>query len=200
MNISERGSKMRVKCVPLLLGAVMPLAMQGVVWASGGEGHGGLNWTDFALRTVNFVILAGILFKLLNKPIANFFTSRRQDIEKLLAELEAKRLEAEKTSAEYKAKLGALEAETKKIVDELLVEGEAERQKIVQAAERQAEYVKQQAQLAIQQEIKAAREALQEEISDLSVAAAEEVLRKKMRAEDQERLVRDFMTKVVEAK
>jgi F-type H+-transporting ATPase subunit b len=54
--------------------------------------------------------------------------------------------------------------------------------------------------LAAQQEVKAARDKLQEEVAALSIAAAEEILRKKMRADDQDRLVKDFMTRVVEAK
>jgi F-type H+-transporting ATPase subunit b len=197
---SERGYEMRVKgALPLLCTAAL-LAMQGICWASEGGGGGHLNWTDFAYRLVAFVLLVGILTKLLKKPICGFLSSRREDIQKLLAELETKRLEAEQTSTEQKAKLAALEEETKKIVAELVTEGEAERQKIIEAAEKQAEYIKQQAQLAIQQEIKAARESLQEEISEATVAAAEALLRKNLKSADQDRLVRDFMTRVVEAK
>jgi F-type H+-transporting ATPase subunit b len=197
----ERGYEMRVKgALPLLCAAAL-LALQGICWASEGGDHGGhLNWTDFAYRLVAFVILVAILVKLLKKPFCSFLTSRREDIQKLLAELESRRLEAEQRSAEQTAKLAALEEETKKIVAELVAEGEAERQKIIESAEKQAEYIKQQAQLAIQQEIKAARESLQEEIGEATVAAAETLLRKNLKSADQDRLVRDFMTRVVEAK
>ena len=192
---------MREKGALPLLCAASLLALQGICWASEGGGHGGgLNWTDFAYRFVAFVVLVGILTKLLKKPICDFFRSRREEIQQLLAELEAKRLESEQRSAGYKAKLAALEDETRNIVAELVAEGEAERQKIIDAAHKQADYIKQQAQLAIQQEIKAAKESLQEEVGELTVAAAEKVLRKHLKAADQDRLVRDFMTRVVEAK
>lgn len=203
MHASVRGKKERAKFVWPLLGAGLLLAAEGVAWASGGGGeHGGghLNWSDFLARTIVFVITFSILFKLLKKPISSFFSSRRAEIQRLLSELELKQKEAEQNHAECKAKLAALEVETKKIVDELIAEGEAERLKIIAAAEKQAEYVKQQAELAIQQEIKAARDKLKLEISELSVAAAEELLRKNMKAKDQDRLVRDFMKRVVEAK
>jgi F-type H+-transporting ATPase subunit b len=197
----ERGYEMREKGALPLLCAASLLALQGICWASEGGGHGGgLNWMDFVYRFVAFVILVAILVKLLKKPICTFFRSRREEIQQLLADLEAKRLESEQRSAEYKAKLAALEDETKKIVAELVVEGEAERQKIIDAALKQADYIKQQAQLAIQQEIKAAKESLQEEIGELTVAAAEKLLRKNLKPADQDRLVRDFMTSVVEAK
>lgn len=203
MHESMRGGKMKARSLSLLLAFCLSIAMCGLSWAAEAGGHGGgheLNWTDFMLRLLNFVILVAVLVKLLKKPLVNFFTSRREDIEKLLAELELKRKAAEQKSAEYSAKLASLQGETKKIIDDMIAEGEAERQKIIEGAEKQAEYIKQQAQLAIQQEVKSAKESLQAEIAELSVAAAEEILRKKMKAEDQERLVRDFMTKVVEAK
>ena len=203
MTGCKGGIKMKAKYVPLLLTGALLIALQGVAWCAEGGAHGGehaLNWSDFLFRLMNFALMLGILVKLMKKPVGNFFTSRREDIQKLLSELESKRSESEAKSAEYQTKLAKLEDETKAIVAELVLEGEAERKKIIEAAERQAKYIKEQAQLAIQQEIKAARDSLQEEISDLSVAAAEEILRKRIKAEDQERLVRDFMTRVVEAK
>ena len=201
MGERERGFEMRVKGALPLLCAVSLLALQGICWASeGGDHGGGLNWTDFAYRLVAFVLLVAILVKLLKKPVSNFLTSRREEIQALLAELEAKRLEAEQRSSAYQAKLAVLEDETKKIVADLIAEGEAERQKIIQSAQKQADYIKQQAQLAVQQEVKAASEELRAEISDLTVAAAEALVRKNLGPADQDRLVRDFMTRVVEAK
>ncbi|MGV8073643.1 MAG: hypothetical protein AB2L11_03635 [Syntrophobacteraceae bacterium] len=194
---------MRQRTVSLLLGTGIFLALYGLGWCSEGGEHGGghaLNWSDFLLRSLNFVIVVAILVKLLKKPLVNFLATRREDIRELLEQLQAKRLEAEKVAAEYQAKLSTLDDQTKQIVAELLAEGESEKQKIIDAAKKQAEYIKQQAQLAAQQEIKIAKERLQEEIAELSVAAAEDILRKKIKAEDQDRLVKDFMTRVVEAK
>ena len=192
---------MRRGCLSLLVGAGGLLAFNGLASASAEGGHGGgLNWADFFTRLLVFAVLLGLMVKLTKKHIVNFFSSRRAQIQGLLAELEAKQKEAEERNAATKAKLAALEEETRKIIGEMVAEGEAERQRIVDAATKQAEYIKDQAQLAIQQEAKAARESLQREIADLSVAAAEELLRKSIQADDQDRLVRDFMTRVVEAK
>lgn len=176
------------------------LGLQGVAAASEAGGHGALNWSDFLFRVLNFSIMAAILFKLLKNPLRKYFTSRREDIQKMLSDLEQKKQEAEQKCAEYKAKLAALESETQKIVSEYVQEGEMERKKILEAAERQSQYIKEQADVAIQQELKAAKESLQKEVSELSVAAAEEIVKNNMQPEDQERLIRDFMTKVVEAK
>ncbi len=200
MHSSLSRKMMSSKHFAPLFGAVLYFALLSSAWASEAEGGHHLNWTDFTYRTVAFVILVGILVKLLRKPISNFLTSRREEIQRLLAELEVKTAEAKSEHARVQTRIAALEEETKKIVDELIAEGEIEKKKIIDAANRQAEYIQQQAQIAIQQEIQAARDTLKHEVADLSVAAAEELLRKKMRGDDQDRLVREFMTKVVEAK
>lgn len=186
--------------LPVLCAALPILGLEGIGLASEGGHEAHLNWWDFFLRVLNVGILVVVLFKLAKKPVGDFFTSRREEIRDMLADLESKKKEAEAKNAEYRAKLGELEIETRKIVDELIAEGEAEKAKIIASAEKQAEYIRQQARIAIQQEVKAAREHLQEEIGDLSVAAAEEILRKNLQPNDQDRLIRDFMTRVVEAK
>lgn len=168
--------------------------------SAGGGQEAGLPWKDFFLRLMNFAIMVAILIKLLKKPVANFFSSRRENIQRLLTDLEEKKKEVEAKAAEYQAKLAALDKETEQILAEYIQEGETEKQKIIQAAEKQAQYIKEQARLAIQQEIKAAKESLQEEIAELSVSAAEDLLKKHIRPEDQDRLIDEFITKAVEAK
>ncbi len=201
MQVSLRGKMMRSRHFALLVGMVLNFAWLGSALASEAEGgHHELNWLDFTYRTVAFVIVVGILVKLLRKPVSSFLSGRREEIQRLLAELDAKTAEAKVEHARVQAKLASLEAETRKIVDELIAEGEAEKEKIVKAAHREAEYIQQQAQVAIQQEIQAARDSLKDEVADLSIAAAQDLIRKKMKADDQQRLVHEFMTKVVEAK
>ncbi len=200
MRASINGKIMRSRHFAPLLGIVLYLAWLINAFASEAEGGHDLNWIDFAYRTVAVVIVAVILVKLLRKPAANFLTSRREEIQRLLSELDAKTSEARAEFSEARAKLASLEEDTRKIVDELIAEGEAEREKIIAAAHREAEYIQQQAQVAIQQEIQAARDSLKDEVAELSVAAAQDIIQKQMQAEDQQRLVREFMTKVVEAK
>jgi len=200
MVASSRGMMMRLKYLAPLQGIVLFFAFQGNVWASEAAGAHHLNWTDFAYRTLAFVILVAILTKLLKKPISGFLTSRREEIQRMLEELEVKTAEAKRKSAELQTRIANVEEETRKIVDELIADGEAERKKIIAAANRQADYIQQQARIAIQQEVQAARESLKDEVAELSVSAAEDVLRKKMQPEDQDRLIQEFNTMVVEAK
>ncbi|MGC9196124.1 MAG: F0F1 ATP synthase subunit B [Syntrophobacteraceae bacterium] len=200
MHASLKGKMLRTGLVASVAGAVFSLTWLTDAFAAEAEAAQPNNWSDFILRTVAFVIVVGVLYKLLKKPIADFLNSRREEIKTLLAELETKTAQAKAEHEKVLARMASLEAETKKIVDELIAEGEAERQKIIEAAHREAAYIQQQAEIAIEQEVQAARDGLKDEVAELSVAAAESIIQKKIRAEDQQRLINEFMAKVVEAK
>jgi F-type H+-transporting ATPase subunit b len=201
MRASLREKMMKSKLFAPLLGIALHFVWLSGAFASEAEGaHHHLNWHDFGYRTAAFLIVVAVLVKLLRKRVADFLNSRREEIKHLLAELEAKTAQARSEQAQVQARLSSLEVETKKIVDELIAEGEAEKAKIIEAAHREADYIQQQAQIAIEQEIQAARDSLKDEIAELSIAAAQDLIQKKIRAEDQQRLVQEFMTKVMEAK
>jgi F-type H+-transporting ATPase subunit b len=138
------------------------------------------------------------IFKKFN--LKGFFTKRTESIANTLNELEVKKAEAEKTYEEYKQKLSQLDKETDRILQEYIEQGEREKARIIANAEKAAAEIRVATDRAIDQEIKSAKEGLQAEIAELSVTAAEALLKEKIGAEDQQKLVDDFMKKVVEAK
>ncbi|MGC8494021.1 MAG: F0F1 ATP synthase subunit B [Syntrophobacteraceae bacterium] len=200
MHASRRVKMLKSGLLASLAGVVLSLTWLTTAFAAEAEAAEPLNWTDFAYRVVATTIVVVVLVKLLKKPISTFLSSRREEIQRLLAELETKTAEAKAEHVRVQEKLATLEEETRKIVDELITEGEAEKQKIIEAAHREADYIQQQAQIAIEQELQAARDRLKDEVIDLSVEAAQNIIEKKMKNEDQRRLVGEFMSKVVEAK
>ena len=180
---------------------LMVLLCVGISWAAEGGGHGGPSkWPDFWYRVLNFALMVGILYFVARKPIREFFAKRSQTIANTLAELEAKKKEAEKTYQEYNQKLAELDKETARILEEYIQQGESEKAKIIANAEKGAAEIREQAALAIQQEIKSATLSLKREVAELSIVAAEQALKEKIGKEDQQKLVDDFMKKVVEAK
>jgi len=192
-----RGKGLRGVTGALGAGGLLVLLWAGMAWASEG---GASKWPDFWYRVLNFVLMAGILVFVARKPIREFFAKRTQTIATTLTELEAKKKEAEKTYQGYKQRLAELDKETARILDEYRAQGEAEKAKIIAAAEKSAAEIRAQADRAIQQEIAGATLALKREVAELSVAAAEKVLKERIGKEDHQRLVKDFTTKVVEAK
>lgn len=166
-------------------------------WAAGG-GHGGNHWlTIDTWKALNFAVLAIVLFLLLKKPARNFFSSRKKEIADELKELEDKKAAAEKQLAEYQARFDNLDQESRQIIEDYIKQGEEAKKRIIAQAEAQAEKLEDMAKRTIDQEFKTARVKLQKEISELAVERAEKVIQDAISSEDQEKLVDDYLKKVV---
>lgn len=171
----------------------------GVAFASGG-GHAAeaKHWltTDTA-RVLNFVVLMGFLFFVLRKPVAKALSGRIDTIRDELDTLEKQKADAEKTLAEYETKIASLESEVDVILDQYRAQGETAKKRILQEAELHAAKLEAQAKRNIDHEFKAARADLTAEIMALSLEKAEALVREKINADDQDKLVDDYLTKVV---
>lgn len=164
--------------------------------AGGAEAHG-LNWKDFLFRVVNFVLVFGVIAKLAGKKIVGFFRGRGEAIENQLSELESRKAEAAKRLAEIEASISNLSAEKARIEDEYRRQGEALRDSIVAAAEEKAVQIKEQAVSAAAAEARVAMQDLRAQLAESVVAAAKASLEKKLTAKDQDKLVDEYLTKVV---
>lgn len=193
----------KLRYVVSLLVVVSVLLTFGLVWASsegGDDDHGGngKGW-DLVKRTMNFVVLAGVLIFLLRKPLAKGLESRRQGIKDELDDLEGQKQEAGKRLAEYKEKLSLLDQEVEKIVAEYIREGEAAKAKIIEEAQLVAEKLQEQAKKNIEHEFQKAKQQLKVEMAEQAVAMAEQLIKEHINEEDQERIVDEYLTKVVVA-
>jgi len=146
---------------------------------------------------LNFAVLAIALFLLLKKPAVNFFSSRTKGIKEEIWTLEYKKAEAEKQLAEYQAKFKNLDQETQKIVEEYVKQGEEAKARILAEAEEQSVKLEQMAKRNIEQEFKAAKIKLQQEIADKVMVNAEELIKASISSEDQNKLVDEYLKKVV---
>ncbi|MDP2798940.1 MAG: ATP synthase F0 subunit B, partial [Deltaproteobacteria bacterium] len=106
---------------------------------SGGHGYSSKLWWDLVWRAMNFTILAAVLFKILKKPIGNLLSGRQASIKDKFDELDVKKSEAEKRYAEYERKLSTIEQEAKKVIQEYIEQGEAEKRRIIEEAQKAAE-------------------------------------------------------------
>jgi F-type H+-transporting ATPase subunit b len=188
--------------VRFLVGLVAVLAVVltcGAVFASAGGGGGADMTKDLIWRTMNFVVLAGGLIILLKKPVAKALAGRRQGIKDHLDDLERQKQEAEQQLSEYKQKLSQLEKEVEKIVAEYVKDGEALKAKIIEEAKASAEKLQGQAKKNIEHEFAKAKKELRAEMADQAVAMAEALIKKSIKAEDQERIISEYLTKVVVA-
>jgi len=170
--------------------------------AGGGEGaqHGGEfspdRLKDLLWRVLNFAALVVILGKFLAKPIANGLRARQQSIKEQFADLEERKAEADSAYQTYEEKLGSIDQEIQEIIQAAVAQGEAEKERIINEANRAAEDIKRQAEMAIQHELAEAKLKLREEVANQAVAMAEELISKNLQETDQVKLIEDYLAKV----
>jgi len=195
--------KSNVKLMPTLIKMTVLTGLvflPAVVLASGGEGHAdsGVLLKDFAYRCFNFALMVGLLAYFVTKPIRKGLKGRTAEIEKALADAQAAKEAAEAKHLEYSEKLAKATEEIAGITDSIRREGELERDKIIAAAKEMAVKIEQEADNKASGVVAKARAELREEAASLAVELAEDLLKKQVTADDQKRLVDEYMQKVGE--
>ena len=193
-------NKKKIHSGLILFAAALLIFNIGAAFASGG-GDGGAapkGWvaTD-TYRVMNFAVLFIALFFLLKKPVSNALNARITGIKEQLEELEAKKAEAEKQLSEYNERLSLLGKEAEGLIQEYIKQGEEAKARIIEAAESTAVKLEEQAKKHIAHEFEQAKAELQGEIMQKALVKAEEIITAKINDEDQDRLVDEYLEKVV---
>ena len=182
--------------------SVLVILSAGAVWAASegghGEAQGSKGWvaTD-TYRVMNFAVLAIALFFVLRKPISQALSGRIQGIQDQLDDLEARKKKAEAELAEYNEKLSMLDREAERIIAEYISQGKEARARIIKEAEAAAQKIEDQARRNIEYEFKQAREKLQTDVLEKALVKAESLIKENFTTDDQDRLVNDYISKVV---
>lgn len=197
-NKKEPGISRKRNLIAVMIIIIAVLIFSGVAWSSSGGENGPKGWvaTD-TYKVMNFTVLFVALFFLLRKPVAQALSGRIKGIKDQLDELETKKKDAEKKLAEYNEKLSLLDKEAEKIVAEYIKQGNEAKARILKEAEGEAVKLEEQAKRNIENEFKQAKSKLQEEISEKALLKAEEIIRGTITTEDQDRLVDEYLEKVV---
>ena len=186
-----------MKGVKFILAVALVLCATAALASEGGGGEHHLNWWNFTLRVINFVIFAGLLYYFGAKKISQFFGGRRKQIETQLHDLDERKAKAEARLAEVEKSIASLAAEKAKILEEYRAQGEALKAAIVDKAEQDAAKIRAQAETGAAQEGVYKLRELRAEIAEMVVEAAEKLLQDKLTAEEQAKLIDKYLTKVV---
>lgn len=200
MKISDIGRSHHMKknnaVIILYVLLFLALSFSTALCASGEGGTKGWVSTD-TFRVMNFAVLAIALVFILRKPLSQALSSRIKGIKEQLDDLEAQKAEAEKKLAEYNQQLAQLEKEAEKIVDDYVRQGNEAKARILKEAEASAEKLQVQARRNIEHEFEQAKLELQKEIFEKSLVKAEGIIKSKFTGEDQNRIVDEYLKKVV---
>jgi F-type H+-transporting ATPase subunit b len=180
-----------------IIGMVAVMLLVAAPAAFAAEGGEFSRWWDFLWRVITFLLVVLLIQRLAGKRIKEFFTGRSYQIKAELDDLEVRKTEAEKKLREVERAIANLDKEREEILEGFKREGEKLKAAIVANAEANAQKIKAQAEVSAAQEAKLAVDAMKAEMAEKIVEAAEKLFREKLTKADHEKLVEDYLTKVV---
>jgi F-type H+-transporting ATPase subunit b len=148
----------------------------------------------FIFMVLNFALLLVILIKAGGPAARKMAESRSDQIKTALDEAGRLRDQAKAKLDEYNTKLADADAEIKKMIDGIRADAEADRERVMAAAEAQAVALKKEADERIAVEIARARHELGREVAVAAALATEKLLATKTTAADQTKLVDGFIS------
>ena len=148
------------------------------------------------LQTINFIILAIVLYKFLFKPLGTFMEKRAEGIRQSLEEAKQAREEVARARAEYEEALQTARQEGATLRQRMERELNEERERAMQQSREEANRVITQARAEIDQEVRRAKAELREETVTLSLTAAERLLQRNLTDDDNRRLAEEYIEEI----
>ena len=159
-------------------------------------GHGGPDWSAIVRHSVNLLILMGVLWTFLKRPVGDYLKFRRNEVKDQLETSALLKTDAEGKYAELQERLEHFDVELQGMLDAVASDAEAERVRLIAASERGAAHTVAAARTTAQEELRRARLALQVEAIELAVGMATTSLTGAVGATDQGRLNAAYLEQV----
>ena len=167
--------------------------------AAHGEGHGeghaapSLDVKRLGFQLLNFAVLVFLLVKFGGRPVNRALDARHNQIKADLVSAAEARAAAQARFEQQEKRLAALEHEIAAIAASIKQEAEAEKARLIAAAEDRARRIQEESAFLIEQQVKQAEEDLRREVAAAAVALAEKIVRSQLGASDQQRLIDTFV-------
>jgi F-type H+-transporting ATPase subunit b len=197
----NRTSRLTAAAVSSFTLCVIVLGLSAVGFAAEEGAHhidSGAQMKDFAWRCLDFAALAAIAIWAIKKAdVKGTLAARRNGIEVALKEAVEAKEQAEKKFKEYTERLDQANKEIEQISLNMKHEGELEKERIIAEARQAAARIQAQAESAAAQEVLKAKSELRAEAAKLAVEIAEQKIVKNIAKGDQDKLVGEYISKVV---
>jgi F-type H+-transporting ATPase subunit b len=152
-----------------------------------------------ALQLLNFAVLLFILVKFGGGAINKALAARHHQLKADLASAAELRAIAEAKLGKQEARLASLQAEIADMRRGIKAEADAEKARLIAAAEARAERIKSETTFLVEQQVREAEARLRRESADTALKVAEEILRRAIGAGDQQRLLDTFVSDIEKA-
>ena len=148
---------------------------------------------DLVMRWVNFVIIAFLLVKFGRKPIKDFLTNRREEIDQQIKKYEQQKEAAEEKIEEANQLLKNSVTRFEKIKKRVIEDGEKKKQQIIEDARQESMILLAGTRQKIENQIAEARNLIRSELIESAIALAEQRLPEEITAADEQKLLDRFM-------
>lgn len=177
--------------------------LSSLAWAAeeGGGAHGGhegdgARFLVLAFSAINFLLFVIVLRRYALPAIRESLRRRRDTIVQALNEAKQAKEEAESLRREYQQKLAGLAAEQERLRAQALEAAEREKTRSLEETRRMAERIQTEARLIAQREAAESRRLLRQEVAAQAIRIATEIIRTRLTAVDQNRLIQELVREV----
>lgn len=150
-------------------------------------------------KTLNLVVILGVLVYFLGKPFNDFFRKRREELDERLEKAIQDRDEATRLLARMEERLGGLSEQVEQIRRRGVAEGETEKRLHLELAVREADELSRHAGEEIDRRLAVAKAQLARAAADLAADSAREMVGKMLQEEDRHRFFQESVEKVAGA-
>ncbi len=157
-------------------------------------GELGIDLGYLIAQLVNFFLLLGVLTLVLFRPMRRMLHERSERIAKGLADAEIAAKHAEQAEADYQKRMAEARREAQALLAEAKAMAQKESEAIISQGRAEVEQMRVRASRQIEQERQEALAVLHKQIADLAIEAAGKVLGESVNEAAQHRLVNDFLT------
>ena len=155
-------------------------------------------WTALFVL-LNTLTIFFVAKKFLFAPVMKIIADRQNEIDGMYSAAGAARSEAESLKAEYTAKLSDANAASDRILKDAVVRAQRREEDIIRQANAEAQSIVDKAVADAALEKKKAINDAKDEISGISLAIAEKVVGRALAADDQQKLIDDFLNNLGDA-
>lgn len=152
-------------------------------------GFGGFLWT-----VIIFVIALPFIWKIVMGPVTAGLVQRDEQAFAAIESAEKAAREAEKVRAEVEVKLGEAQASAAKLLSEARERAEKREHEIIDLAKKEAETLRERAKADIETAKDQALTSIRDEVVELSLAAAGQIIQRRVDAEDDRRLAAELVS------
>ncbi|MBI2605465.1 MAG: F0F1 ATP synthase subunit B [Deltaproteobacteria bacterium] len=151
---------------------------------------------DLIIQTINFAMLVGLLFYFMKRPAVEAVASRQAMIRREVEDARIQKLEAEKKFNEFEVRLRSLETEAKEIVEKARADAKQIQSRVIETAKASAAQIVRDAEQSSKIALEDSRNEIHREVVDRAIEVAEKMIRERLSAEDQRRILTEYVGKV----